>query len=442
MTELRRGFRAFVAREKLFGPQDRLLLAVSGGLDSCTLAHLLATEGYTFGMAHCNYQLRGEDSDGDERWVRELATRYGCAYHGRTAPPPHPRPAGFNLQIWARQVRYDHFKKILDEYHYTTLLTAHQLDDNLETQLLNLLRGTGLSGMRGVPLQTAFPVARPLLFAGKADILAYALAEGLTWRDDRTNAETDYLRNRLRHTVIPGLRAAGLTDDNLRRTFDHLRSAERFYQDGLLAHPAVTRTEDSLRIDRTLAGLGERDLLTLLWHYGKNLGFTEDQFRQLATKSGAFEVTSATHRAVVTEETILFRPKSNLVPVASTVERLPATVVFGHQKIRLDVVEAPAVLEERGIDFVRIPQLPLHLRARAPGDRFDPLGMQGRKKVKDFFIDQKVPHWERDLTPVLVDSEGRIVAIVGHRIANSFAVGPNDERVLRIRTERASPELP
>ena len=444
MDNLSQRFRTFVAREGLFRKDDKLLLAISGGIDSCALAHLLSTEGYEFGMIHCNYQLRGEDSDKDADLVHELAGRYSCPLHEEIIPPPYPLPDNFNLQLWAREKRYTYFEKILDEYNYHYLVTAHHLDDNLETHLINLIRGSGLAGLRGIPVETDFPAVRPLLEASRTDIESYARAAGLTWREDLSNASDDYLRNRLRHGVIPLLRQAGAQDKNLRSTFDHLRSAEYFYETGIVNHPVVRHTPESIVFDRKKgAGLRLREWRTLLWYHCKDSGFTAEQYRQMLSKGGSYEILSSTHTAQVEPDRISVTPNTTLNFNSTTIRELPVKVSFGPRHIYLDIVEQPAKLYAEGIQFCRIPALPLLLRPRAPGDRFAPYGLQGKtKKVKDLLIDLKLSPWEKKRTPILIDPENRIIAVVGHRVSEGYSVRPEDRHVLRIRFETGSPELP
>ncbi|WP_116105585.1 tRNA lysidine(34) synthetase TilS [Lewinella sp. IMCC34191] len=441
MRSLSDRFRDFVREEKLFGTDDTLLLAISGGVDSVVLADLLSETDQPFALAHCNYQLRGEESDQDERLVQHLASAYNVPLHSAVVPLPRPLPEGFNLQIWARNRRYTHFKKILDEYSYPLLVTAHHLDDNLETLLHHLVRGTGLKGLRGIPLHTEFPLVRPLLFASKEDIRAHALDRGLKWREDKTNATLAYQRNRIRHKLVPVLRDLGLMDSSLRDTFDHLRSTEVFLNRALADHPAVTRRQGMVSIRLAETELSVRDLITLLRFHGEDLGFSEEQYRQMAKASGYVSLHSPTHVARITPEAITMQALQDFKLPNLRIDELPASFGFGDAVMELSVVDRPSSFDGSDRMFCRLPPLPLYLRSRAKGDRFSPYGMGGRqKKVKDFFIDLKLPPWEKDRTPVLTDEAGQIVAIIPYRIDERFAVGPNDESVLEIRYHKQSPE--
>ena len=431
---------AFIDEQGFFTHADRLLVAVSGGVDSCVLTHALHTLGYTIGLAHCNYRLRGEESDADATLVEEMAGQYGTRCHTLVAPPPDPLPPGFNLQVWARDLRYNHFKKILDEYSYSLLLTAHHLDDNLETQLFHLLRGTGLSGLRGIPVETSLPLARPLLETSRAEILEYALTHNLKWREDRSNASDTYARNRLRRRLIPLLRDMGLTDRGARSTFRHLRSAERFYLDALENHPAVHRKGEELVVKRSGHQLSHEDLLTLLWFHGKSTGFTEDQFQQMLASEGKAIFRSDTHIARVTSKSITLCRQVPDVPEAQVIDDLPHVTQFGLYSVTIDEIDRPQDLASVGIHFCRPLAFPLILRSRAPGDTFAPFGMGGRhKKIKDLLIDQKLAPWEKPLVPILLDATGKIACVVGYRVAEASAVRPSDRRVIRILYQKTSP---
>ncbi len=420
---------------------DRVLLAASGGLDSTVLAHLLHEEGYTFGIAHCNYGLRGADSDGDAQFVGALAARLGAAFHVTTIELPRAGGETIQLQFTARTKRYKYFEKILDEYTYDVLCTAHHLDDSLETMLINLLRGTGLSGIRGIAPRTAFPVVRPLLEASRAEILAFARSRELYWREDASNASTNYLRNALRHRVVPLLREYGLQDDGLRGTLSHLRSAERLLLRGATREPAFVRTGPVLTWDRAGDELDPVDALTVLRLLSPDTGFTAEQYRQMVYSEGTTRLSSRTHEAFVSPGLVRLQP---LAPSYGphTVRELPYEVHLpGLGRLLLDVVPPPQQLKTAGTQYVRFPGFPLHLRPRRNGDRFAPLGMEGRtKKVKDYFTDAKVPPWERDATPLLCDADGHIVLIVGHRIAEPYAVGNEGKDVLRVRLQRQGPD--
>nr|WP_256534154.1 tRNA lysidine(34) synthetase TilS [Lewinella sp. JB7] len=418
------------------------MVAVSGGLDSTTLAHLLHAEGYFIVIAHCNYHLRGEESDRDEAAVKALAETLGVPLAVGSFPL---RKSDGNVQLRAREIRYTYFKKILDEYSCDLLVTAHHADDALESLLFHLIRGTGLPGIRGIPSRTDFPLVRPLLSSSRSQILEYARQHGLTWREDASNQSDDYARNRIRHHLVPRLQEMGLTPEGASTTLGHLRSAEFFYLRGLasVAETCLRRQGGRIVFDRRTELLTFTDTLTLLHHHTAYMGFGDDAYRQMLTVTGNRIIPGRGYRARVSPAEIVFEPGTpeSAAEEPVQVHRLPFTAELPGGRIELAVTDRPRVLS--GADqYCRLPELPLLLRPRRAGDRMQPFGMQGSKKIQDILVDDKVAIWERDDLRLLCTPAGSIVAIVGHRIADDWAVGEQDDRVLRIRLQKGNPALP
>ena len=434
--------REFIERENLILPGQRVLVAASGGLDSTVLAHMLDRLGYPVALAHVNYGLRGDASDADEEAVADLARSLGCPHHRIRCPLPTPLPADFSLQVWARSERYWHFKKILDEYSYELLVTAHHLEDNLETLLSHLIRGMGPTGARGIPVRsdTPLPLARPLLETTRAEVLQYARSHNLPWREDASNATDAYQRNRLRHHVLPALRDEGLGYDSLRHTFRNLRSAERLNAQSLSTHPAVERHADQIILQRARLPHHPDDCLSLVWHFAGPRGFTREQCRQLVTTERNLTLKSPSFEARADASLIAIRQFSPSDREIRSVEELPVAVVYQGETYFFQrvLVGAPPAPDE--VLRCRLPAFPLHLRPRQPSDRIRLPGMGGhRKKIKDLLIDAKVPAWDREQIPLLLDAHGDIVAVIGLRLAQSVALTGDEVEVLTVRRQKKSP---
>ena len=433
-------FRDFVDREQLFTKADKLLLACSGGLDSTVLAHLLHAEGYDFTIAHMNFQLRGEASDGDAAFVEELARTLDAEFCCKAVDVKGQAEPGESTQMTARRLRYSWFSYLNHDLHFSKFLTAHHQDDNLETALINMIRGTGLTGIRGM-LPKYHTLIRPLMIFNRVEILTHAEVNGISWREDASNSSDAYLRNRIRHHLTPLLaKEYGLDAKHWNRTATHLASDHRLMHHGL---KSLTK-----KYVRTLSGMQEilRDgwhysdqalFDDLIFHIARSYHFTTDQIRQILSFAGQRSLDSASTRVFVTPEAIIFSSLKRLeYPLyRESIIRLPSINrgTGGHHSVNLELAPRPTSLQETNVLYLAPPTLPLHLRPRQKGDRFQPLGLGGKtKKVKDYMIDEKIPIWLRDRIYLLVNEEDEIMAIPGYCISEKFKVQPEHETVLRI----------
>src|SRR5690606_8940973 len=334
-------FKAHIDRELPFLRGRRLLVACSGGLDSVVLARLAKGCGLDYDLAHCNFQLRGEESDGDEEFVRHLAKELGVGILVVAFDTlGHVREHRVSIQMAARELRYQWFSEILGQGRYAHVLTAHHADDNLETFLINLSRGTGIEGLLGIP-QVHDRVVRPLLPFSREALLAYAQVENIGWREDSSNSEDKYLRNQIRHTVVPqlrGLHPAFL--QNFERTRSNLQQAH-----GLMdSH--VREIKERLFQDRggdfwipleALEGLRPREahLFFLFQPYGfKDAGEVD---RLLGAMSGKF-LLSKSHRLLRDREHLIL---SSLVEVPREYHSVPESGESAHLplSLKMEIVE-------------------------------------------------------------------------------------------------------
>lgn len=442
----------FIAQQRLFGPKDRLLLAASGGKDSTTLFHVLVELGYAVDLAHCNYGLRGADSDADEAFVRNMAKQLGVRCHVVRIGLD---PATDSIQLVAREKRYIYFEKILDEYSYDYLITAHHLHDNLESTLINFLRGSGLTGLRGIPPQRG-RIVRPLLSASPSLIEGYALERGLSWREDASNESDDYLRNRIRHRLLPVLQDLGLRDSTLARTLDRLRAENLILDQGYAGWAANVRyTERGMVIDRApLTDEPQPVQLRLLTHFTAGQHWTPEQYRQMLTVAATRTLQTSTHRVDITPLSFTF---SALPAVTSLpdilIDALPFRCAVGDWEYSVAVVPRPASFLAPGVLYLRHPEgssggtgppISYHLRPRRKGDAMAILGLNGRrKKVKKILRELGLSAADREQLYLLTDDADDVLAVVGHGIiAERAAVGPGDRLVVRVSRTRKSPGTP
>ncbi|GAB4488395.1 MAG: tRNA lysidine(34) synthetase TilS [Saprospiraceae bacterium] len=434
-------FESFVRTNRLLPADGSTLLAVSGGVDSVVMAHLFRTAGFPFGVAHCNFQLRGDESDGDESFVRQLADSWGVPFFvKRFETKTYAEENGLSIQMAARELRYAWFRDIADEHDFARIATAHNLNDSVETALLNFVRGTGLSGMKGIaPLSGN--IVRPLIFAARADIESYATAQNLAWRDDRSNASDDYSRNFLRHRIVPLLEE--LNPNFLQtavRNLARLREADEnlhFLMKAFFGEKPDSENEFSIDKQK-LAQLPapRRALRELL----KNYGFTEEQARQMAgnlDQVGLELRSDAGWRLLNDREKILLAPLQSATPKTQKIhaDDLMLTLPEGGKMFLMHTDVAPPFPDGRAavlLDAAKL-RFPLLLRAWQPGDWFQPFGLNGRsQKLQDFFTNLKLSRIEKEKVRVLENGDGTIIWIVGHRLDERFRVTLETKKFLKI----------
>ena len=477
-SELLKSLERTVAEHRLFGKNDRLLVACSGGLDSTVLAHALIELGYTIGLAHVNYGLRGEDSSADEASVRRLSEDLRASTYvppknvslnpGKKAywmQPPNPfglhvhasSPAeieslGGSLQMAARMIRRKFFARIADLYEYDCILTAHHAKDSLETTLINLARRRTLPGALGIPPRRGRN-RRPLIFTPHRLLREYAKQHGLYWREDSSNAKDDYLRNRVRHHVLPVLRDHLNLDDegwgeHGRLLQEQLSVLKIGYQ--YLRQTSVVETEEGFtllpeRLPEKLRTPAQ--LRHLLIKFIGFPAFSPELIRQVTEAKTPLRLTENGRELLRDSDgNIVWGDTSFEVPLSPIdVTELPfSTLLPDGRTLELAIVPRPRSLVARGELYLRSPLLSLepsrfaplqkrlHLRPRQNGDRWQPFGLEGTKKLQDYFVDRKVPRHLRDRTYLLVQGE-EILAVIGHGVSELARVGDDDREVLRIR---------
>lgn len=429
-------FLAFINERKLFSSQDRLLLAVSGGLDSVVLTHLMRQAGFAYGIAHVNFQLRGDESIRDELFVQTLAEQQSVPFYlQRFDTLTIARQKGLSTQLAARTLRYEWFERLRTDQGYTYILTAHHLNDSLETVLLNLVRGTGLAGFRGIPAQTP-TLVRPLLGFSREQLAAYAAEQGLTWVEDSSNQKDAYRRNRLRHQVVPVLQEL---NPNLlgtfRTTLDRMEAAERFIAQQLQSwQQQVARTHEI-----SLSSLDAfPEPLFVLTETLKAYDFSYQQCQAIYQNRWAQPGTryfSARYQLVLDRQCWLLEVRQTSPLSGYTLSELPAVINTPFFSLTLQRQENFSWEANPFIAYLDAAALifPLTLRTWQSGDWFCPLGLGGkRQKVSDFLINQKIPRMEKDRIYVL-ECQGQIVWIVGKRIDERFKITEKTRTAVQVK---------
>ena len=439
-------FQEYVAREGLFTRQDKILLTVSGGVDSMVLMSLCVNSGYTVGVAHCNFCLRGQESDEDEILVQERARQYGIECHNRRFDTiGEMERTGESMEMAARRLRYAWFNELCEEHGYTVIAVAHHIDDSIETFFINLLRGTGLRGLTGIHQQVG-RVVRPLMFASRKEILEYALHKHIPYREDSSNKTTKYLRNKIRLGLTPRIREINPRFPFIMsRNIDRLVAAQRFI-DGAINHiyaDAVSDENGIISINTSrIMDVESRDFVIyeiLSSRFGFKGDVVDALCKALQNQTTGRRFYSRSHVAYIDRGNIVISPISDEDNCLISVQQGQQRAYCSNAVLYFEVVDVDSLPTYNVADNVALldadkVEYPLSLRRWSEGDTFTPFGMTGRKKVSDFLIDGKVSMAEKSRQFVLLVGD-EIAWLVGRRIADPYRITESTERVLRITKE-------
>jgi tRNA(Ile)-lysidine synthase len=445
-NKLLQRFERYIRLHRLFVPGDTALAAVSGGVDSMVMLHLLREAGVNLAVAHCNFSLRGGESDGDEAFVKQKAAEWGMPFHSiRFDTRKYARQKGISIEMAARELRYRWFDELAAQHGYSRIAVAHHNDDNIETLFIHLGRGTGIKGLTGIKPRNK-NIVRPLLFASRDEITAYAKEKEIAFREDSSNAGNDYVRNHLRHHLIPSLEQyfPGLRDV-LTRNIANFEGAEAFYRESVerFGRQICHTSGDILYIN--VQGLLQSPAPNvLLYEILEPYGFSaEVSIRALFPpfRSGRLFY-SASHRLLCDRKYFLLqtrKPEDNEqqeypVDLKENLWHLPHfDLSVGRFDISPDYLpdKSPATACLDG-DLLRPPLL---IRKWQAGDRFRPLGMSRMKKLSNFFTDLKLPIAEKEKVQVLT-SAGQTVWVIGYRIDDRYRITPASRQVVRISIQR------
>nr|WP_262899822.1 tRNA lysidine(34) synthetase TilS [Robertkochia marina] len=417
------------------------MIAVSGGLDSVVLAYLsMHCCGFKTAIAHCNFQLRGAESERDARFVEALAKQWDVpCFVRRFDTEAWAGSHGVSTQMAARELRYEWFYKLMEEQGYRYLLTGHHADDNLETFIINLSRGTGLEGLTGIPAVNG-NVVRPLLPFSREQIETFAKEKGLQWIEDSSNEETKYLRNKIRHEVIPGLKDLNTAlVSNFNKTIEYLQGTSSMLEDHInVVRSAIFVKENGL-IKVPVASLKAlRPVNAYLYAFFNRYGFTEwnDLEHLLVGQTGKM-VLSPTHRLFRDRDFLILQElreadahenTTYVIRKKNTRFTGPLTLSFENVDAITHTAKNVIYVDEGKLSF------PLKIRKWEDGDRFEPFGLKGSKKLSKFFKDEKFSLAEKERQWLLCDAQDRIVWVIGKRADNRFRVDDHTEEILRIRT--------
>jgi tRNA(Ile)-lysidine synthase len=449
-------FQQYIKQQNLFQPKDKLLLAVSGGVDSVVLCELCKLAGYDFTIAHCNFQLRGSESERDESFVSELGQKYEVeVLVKKFDTEKYATENKLSIQVAARQLRYNWFAALtgnkqlaivnessnpicpLPIAHF--LLTAHHANDNIETLLMNFFKGTGINGLHGI-LPKQATIIRPLLFAKKEEISAFAVANNLSFVSDSSNASDKYTRNYFRNQLIPNLQKVfPQVEDNLLNNIERFREIEMLYKETVqLAKKKLLEQKGNEIHIPVLKLLKSKAMHTIIYEVIKDFGFTPHQADEvvslLKSESGKY-ISSATHRIIKNRNWLIIAPNKTIEAENIFIVENTTLIEFQQGEIMIELLSTTnhqppttnliAQLNAADIKF------PVLLRKWKPGDYFYPLGMQKKKKLSRFLSDQKLSLTQKEKIWVM-EMNKKIIWVIGLRIDDRFKITGNTKNIFQI----------
>ncbi|MBK20829.1 MAG: tRNA lysidine(34) synthetase TilS [Flavobacteriales bacterium] len=416
----------FIQKEGLIDDSDKVLVAVSGGRDSIVLLMLLNNLKVPIEVAHCNYQLRGEESESDEKFVKGLCKKLQIPFHtNRFETVNAAKKEGISIQMKARDLRYSWFYKLVKERNLTKIATAHHLDDQLETILINLTRGTGLKGLRGMKVKRD-NIVRPLLCVSRDEINDFIYANHIPFREDCSNASGKYFRNKIRHQVIPVLKEINPSlFQAINNSTKRLKAVECNWEEQYEAWKSTLKTKDNSLI--LPFSQIQKATITFLQQFFRSKGFSyPDIESMISTKHKGKSFYGKDNWKVVTASNQLeiFQSKEPELKEYYLDQEMPIDLT-------IECFENGITLQPNGnkayINADKV-QGKLKIRKWKQGDWFIPLGMNGKQKISDYFTNNKFSLKDKEDTWLLCDAE-KVVWIIGHRSDNRYRVDPGTKNI-------------
>lgn len=436
----------YILQHNLFNSGTPILVACSGGVDSMVLCDILLKLNYKIGIAHCNFQLRDAESDGDAQFVQSFAEKNKLPFFIKKFDTlDFKKSNAVSTQMAARTLRYNWFEEIRIENGYHKIVTAHHLDDQIETILLNMTKGTGLQGLTGMQPKNNY-IVRPLLSITKQALLQYATEQQIAFREDSSNATDNYQRNKLRHQVVPVLKAinpdfSNTLSDFISKMIDYNVLTSEYLQQVKRKCYTVKNDIVEIKLGFIQAHAAGK---TFLFHFINEFGFNADHVQNiLQVKESGKQFLSDTHRLIVDRKSIFIQPISIEKINISIFDKMPNQIVFNNFTIQCALVPIQHLNMKSSNNYAYFDaekvQFPLCIRYAKDGDYFYPfrLGKQqnpekvGKKKIAKYFKDEKLSIIEKEATPLIFSNE-KLLWLVGHRTDDRFKVSETTKMVLKM----------
>jgi len=430
----------------------KLLIAISGGIDSVVLTYLIYKLKFSISLAHCNFSLRGKESNKDEQFVKDLGGKLQITtFTTKFETTKYATEKGISTQMAARDLRYHWFQQIVKENKIDYVLTAHQKDDVIETFLINLTRGTGLDGLTGIP-EINGNIVRPMLSFSRKDILVYATRKKLAWREDQTNSSIKYVRNKIRHKIVPVLKELNPSLlETFQNTLENLKGSQQIVKDCIqnVQQKVMTTHNNEMHFD--IAELKKlSNPKVYLYEFLKEYNFTEwDDITNLLDAQSGKHLFSKTHRLLKNRETLIlseismnetaeefhFEIEENTNEISKPISLKFETtnIPFETKNHQNKILEALLFDDTNtiSIDYDKV-KFPLTIRKKEKGDYFFPIGLNGKKKLSKYFKDEKLSLLEKENTWLLC-SKSDIVWVIGKRLDDRFKVTKYSSKILKIK---------
>ncbi|MBK9794065.1 MAG: tRNA lysidine(34) synthetase TilS [Sphingobacteriales bacterium] len=436
----------YINHHNLANSGTSILVACSGGVDSMVLVDVLLKLNYNVSLAHCNFQLRGKESDADELFLQDFAMKHNIPFYNiKFDTKEYKQNKDVSTQMAARELRYNWFEQIRKENHYHSIAVAHHLDDQFETVLLNMTKGTGIKGLTGMQPKNGY-IIRPLLEISKQEILLYAKENNIQYREDSSNATDDYQRNLIRHQVVPQLQKINPSLHNSMIDFiDRMNDYETLTNQQIEVIKKKCYSEKNGIAEIKMGFIkAHKAGQTILFHLLKDFGYNSDVVQNIFdVKETGKQFFSETHRVVTDRKSLFIVPKNVERENYLSFVQLPNQIVFNNYKIQCSIVAVQelnikpsnryAYFDADKIEF------PLLIRYYKEGDYFYPFGMSkpktpgkvGKKKLSKYFKDEKFSLLDKENTAVLFSGE-KLIWLLGHRIDDRYKVTEKTKSVLKM----------
>ena len=432
-----KNFIDFIEKNSLFDRDSNVLAAVSGGMDSVVMVHLLKAAGFNFGIAHCNFQLRGDEAAADQQFVKELAARSGVEFHTIDFDTQkYAAEKKISIQMAARELRYQWFALISQQSGYDVVALAHHQNDAIETILLNLTRGTGIAGLHGI-LPKNGSIVRPLMFLKRDEIQDIVTANNLAYVEDSSNSSAKYARNKIRLEVIPKLKELNpALESTFENNLEHFRGLEILLEqklDELRKDIFIFHNEEIHLAVQKIKKLHPQNLLLygLLQEYGFNESTVDDIISTLDKHSGRVFKSSG-FMLVLDREKLILAKKQRQLNKSVSISEDQHELKFNNYQLNILHDDSPLIIKDNPLSVSIDTDMlvyPLTLRYWEEGDHFYPLGMRTRQKLSDFFVHQKTPLHEKSQIPLLVNGNSDIVWVGGCRPDDRYKVSAKTKKV-------------